>query len=512
MSATTSPWWETAVVYQIYPRSFADSTGTGVGDLPGITARLDHVAELGVDAVWLSPIYRSPMADFGYDISDHCAVDELFGTLADADALIARAHELGLRVVFDVVFNHTSDQHPWFQRALADPTSVERGRYVWRPPAPDGGPPNNWRAAFADVPAWTLDAASGEYYLHLFLSEQPDLDWNHPDVPEAMADVLRFWMDRGVDGFRADVIHCIGKDASLPDAPEDLAALPACIFDHGPGTHAQLRFLRSVVDAEEPSRMLLGETYVFDRAQVRSYLGDGDELHLGFNIPALHAAWDADAWRAELVDAEARYTGGAQPAWALSNHDVARHATRYGSEARARAAAVLLLCLRGTPFLYAGEELGLVDAEIGADQRVDPGGRDGCRAPIPWDATERHGWPSEPWLPFPPGADTHNVDRERGDASSMLELYRRLLRLRRATPALHAGTCEVLDSDRDVLRWRRTDPQGRAVEIEVNFAGETRPASSSGTWIGGTRPEAEPPAPGEALGPDEARITSIEAT
>ena len=385
----TDRWWETAVVYQIYPRSFADSNGDGVGDLPGITARLEHVAELGVDAVWLSPIYRSPMADFGYDISDHCAVDELFGTLDDADALIARAHDLGLRVVFDVVFNHTSDQHPWFQRARTGPGAAERGRYVWRRPGPDGGPPNNWRAAFGDIPAWTFDPSSGEYYLHLFLPEQPDLDWNHPDVPEAMADVLRFWMGRGVDGFRADVIHCIGKDPALPDAPEELAALPACIFDHGPGTHDQLRFLREVVDAADRPTMLLGETYVLDRGQVRSYLGNDDELHLGFNIPALHAAWNAAAWRAELVDAEERYTGGAQPAWVLSNHDVVRHATRYGTESRARAAAVLLLCVRGTPFLYAGEELGLGDAELTVTQRVDPGGRDGCRAPIPWDETEQ---------------------------------------------------------------------------------------------------------------------------
>ena len=511
MSGTSDQWWETAVVYQIYPRSFADSTGNGIGDLPGLTARLDHVAALGVDAVWLSPIFRSPMRDFGYDISDHCAVDELFGTMEDADALIARAHALGLRVVFDVVFNHTSDQHPWFQQALADPTSAERGRYVWRPPAEDGGPPNNWRAAFGDVPAWTFDPASGEYWLHLFLSEQPDLDWNHPDVPEAMADVLRFWMDRGVDGFRADVIHCIGKDPSLPDAPEELAGLPACIFDQGSGTHTQLRFLRGVVDAAEPPRMLLGETYVFDRAQVRSYLGDGDELHLGFNIPALHAPWDAGAWRAELVDAEERYTGGAQPAWVLSNHDVVRHATRYGSEARARAAAVLLLCVRGTPFLYAGEELGLVDAEVGPSQQVDPGGRDGCRAPIPWDDGVGHGWPAEPWLPFPPDAGRHNVASEQGDPTSMLEHYRRLLLLRRNTPALHSGACEVLDSDPDVLRWRRIDDVGNAVEIEVNFVDEQRPSSSRGTWIGGTRTEPIRPGIDEPLAPNEARITAIEA-
>jgi alpha-glucosidase len=343
------------VVYQVYPRSFADSNGDGIGDLPGVTAHLDHVAGLGVDAVWLSPFYRSPMADFGYDVSDHCDVDPTFGNLADADELVVAAHDRHLRVVLDFVPNHTSDRHPWFEAARSSRDDPRRGWYVWRDPGPDGGPPNNWRAAFADVPAWTLDRASGQYYLHLFLPEQPDLDWNHPAVPEAMADVLRFWMDRGVDGFRADVVHCIGKDPALPDAPVDLAGIPACVFDHGRGTHEQLRFLRQVVDAVAGDRLLVGETYVFDRRQVLSYLGDGDELHLGFNIPALHAPWEASAWRAEIESAEELYTDDRWPAWVLSNHDVRRHRSRYGSEARARAAAVLLLCLRGTPFLYAGE-------------------------------------------------------------------------------------------------------------------------------------------------------------
>lgn len=504
-----SPWWRSGVIYQIYPRSFADSDGDGVGDLRGATAHLEHPRDLGVDAVWLSPFYRSPMADFGYDVSDHCDVDPLFGSLEDADRLIVTAHHHGLRVLLDFVPNHTSDRHPWFEAARRSRDDPHRGWYVWRDPAPDGGPPNNWRAAFADEPAWTLDRSSGQYYLHLFLPEQPDLDWNHPDVPEAMAEVLRFWMARGADGFRADVVHCIGKDPALPDAPAELAGLPACLFDHGVGTHRQLRFLRSVVDGAGGDRVLVGETYVLDRAQVASYLGDGDELHLAFNIPALHAPWDAGAWRAEIESAEALYPGERWPAWVLSNHDVPRHRTRYGSEARARAAAVLLLTLRGTPFLYAGEELGLTDAEVPPARRVDPGGRDGCRAPIPWTADGSHGWPADPWLPWPPAPAAHSVAIQQADPRSMLQHYRRLLRLRRSLSALHEGRLELLDAPEGVLRWRRLSTDGGPdVEVLVNFCDEVTGGSAlpRGQWLGGTALEA--PAPGAPLGPDEARIVA----
>ncbi len=280
-------WWKDAVVYQIYPRSFADSTSDGVGDLPGVTARLDHLVDLGVDAVWLSPFYRSPMADFGYDVSDHCAVDPLFGTLADADALITHAHRSDLKVVVDFVPNHVSDQHRWFTAARSSRTDEHREWFVWRDPAADGGPPNNWTAAFAQEPAWTLDPDSGQYYLHLFLPEQPDLDWNHPDVVEAMHDVLSFWIDRGVDGFRADVVHCIGKDEQLADMPGELVGLPAMLQDFGPGTHERLRAMRRLLD--DRGAMVVGETYVLDTEVMASYLGHGDELHLAFNFPALHA-------------------------------------------------------------------------------------------------------------------------------------------------------------------------------------------------------------------------------
>lgn len=506
------------MVYQVYPRSYADSNGDGVGDLPGATAHLDHIRRLGADAVWFSPFYRSPMDDFGYDISDHCDVDPIFGTMADADAMIATAHGMGLRVVLDVVPNHTSNQHPWFQASRSSPDDPLRGWYVWRDPAPDGGPPNNWRAAFADEPAWTFDRAGGQYYLHLFLPQQPDLDWNHPEVPKAMVDVLHFWLDRGADGFRVDVAHCIGKSPELPDAPVELAGLPASLLDHGPGVHVQLRMLRTVMDAPDGDRLLVGETYVFDRERVVSYLGHNDELHMGFNIPALHAPWTAEAWSMEIRSALDLYAPvDGWPSWVLSNHDVRRHRTRYGSEARARAAAVLLLTLRGTPFLYAGEELGLLDAEVPPERVVDPGGRDGCRAPIPWTAESNHGWPADPWLPFPPEAASRNVARQSGDPGSMFEHYRRLLALRHRIPALHRGRMELLDSPDGVVRWRRWvdeagDQDETGVEILVNFTTEPvavpHPAAGA-TWLGGTADPASPPDPADPLGPDEARIISV---
>jgi alpha-glucosidase len=514
------PWWEQAVVYQIYPRSFADSDGDGVGDLQGIASRLDYLVDLGVDAIWLSPFYPSPMADFGYDVAEFCDVDPAFGSLADFDRLVAEAHERNLKVVVDYVPNHTSDRHPWFVASRSGRGDPKRSWYVWRDPAPDGGAPNNWRRAFSDEPAWTFDDATGQYYLHLFLAEQPDLDWNEVEVQQAMGDVLRFWMDRGVDGFRADVVHCIGKGPDLPDAPEGLAGLPACIFDHGPGTHEQIRVLRRIVDGDSPGEhLLLGETAVFDRDQQLSYLGEGDELHLGFNFLFLHAQWSAAAWRQELQAAiEGHGRLGAWPTWVLSNHDVRRHRTRYGSDARARAAAVALLSLRGTPFLYQGEELGLEDAVVPPERVLDPGGRDGCRAPIPWESDRLAGWPEYSWLPLPPDAAAHSVAAEIDDPGSMLSHYKRLLRVRRELEVLRSGGIELLDAPDQVVRWRRFlgDPGGdrgagvvAEVEVAVNFGSEPVPdAMRPGRLVAGSRPSEEFPGAraGATLGPDEARI------
>ncbi len=469
-------WWEDAVVYQIYPRSFADHDGDGVGDLRGIRGRLDHLQWLGIDTIWLSPIYPSPMADYGYDVADHCDVDPLFGDLAEFDALLDDVHSRGMRLLLDWVPNHTSDAHPWFQDALGGRDARFRDHYIWRDPAPDGGPPNNWTDAFLGEPAWTLDQASGQYYLHLFLPGQPDLNWANPAVEEAMHDTLRFWLDRGVDGFRADVVFAIGKDPALPDDPEEFVGLPHCVLHDDPATHPLLRRIRTLLDSYPQQPMMVGEVVLLDIELMLPYLGDDDELHLSFNFVPLHLPWDAALWAEAVRSADAAHTRvGAWPTWVLSNHDVPRHRTRYsrwpntevdaeGSEQRARAAAVVLTTLRGTPFLYQGEELGLEDAEVPPERVLDPGGRDGCRAPIPWDPTPGHGW-RDPWLPLPPDADTRNVASQRDDPTSILHLYRSLLALRRRTTVLRDGTCEVLDTPGGVLGFRRELPGATPVTV-----------------------------------------------
>jgi alpha-glucosidase len=488
-----APWWERAVFYQIYPRSFADSNRDGVGDLPGIRSRLTELAWLGVDALWLSPFYRSPMADFGYDVSDYCAVDPVFGTMDDFDGLLADAHELGLKVIIDWVPNHTSDRHPWFVDARSSRSSPRRKWYVWRDRGSDLRPPNNWVSAFdLSAPTWTLDEVSEQWYLHLFEAGQPDLNWDEPDVEAAMHDVLRFWLDRGVDGFRADAIHCIGKDPALPDDPERRAGIPHCVFNDEPVTHERLRRIRALVDSYG-DRVVVGEVFLFSTEAVASYYGAGDELHLCFNFPPLFAAWKAPAWS----DCLARTFGAldrrrAWPTWVLSNHDNPRHRTRYDfgaalagegdderarrSEARARAAAVLLLTLRGTPFLYQGEELGLLDAFVAEDRVVDPGGRDGCRAPVPWDESEDHGWPTDgavrPWLPFPPDPEVRNYASLRRDPSSILHLYRRLLELRRSSSALVRGEQAALELPEGVLGFRRSDGDSSCTVL-INFTDRT---------------------------------------
>ncbi len=490
------PWWEDAVFYQIYPRSFCDSTGNGIGDLDGIRAHLDHLSWLGVDALWLSPFYPSPMADFGYDVSDYCGVDPLFGTLEDFDRLLVDAHARNLRVIVDWVPNHTSDAHPWFLQSRSSRHNPKRDWYWWRDdrsddeggfgaPGSAGRRPNNWLAAFPGVgksdfpPAWTWDQETGQWYLHLFLDHQPDLNCHHPEVQSAMAGVLRFWLDRGADGFRVDVVHAIGKDPRLADLPDDLAAIPMCALNDDPSTHPILARLRQLLDGcQPPARMMVGETVLPSVAQIVAYYGspDGKELDLAFNFHPLRSPWSARSWTRRIDEAEELIgASGAWPTWVLSNHDTSRHRTRYGgSEARARAAAVMLLTLRGTPFLYAGEELGLEDAVVAPDRRVDPAwpGRDGCRAPLPWDAGPGHGWAGGPdaWLPWPPEADSgRTVVEEMDDPDSTLNLYRSLLRARRGSQALRAGSFTWAATDGDVLAYRRK--QGRDVRfVAVNFS------------------------------------------
>ncbi len=465
---SATPWWQRGVIYQIYPRSFLDSSGDGVGDLDGIRRQLDHVHWLGVDALWLSPIYRSPMADFGYDVSDHCDIDPVFGDLAAFDRLLDDVHARDLRLMLDWVPNHTSDQHPWFVDSRSSRDAAKRDWYLWRDGRGDAEP-NNWPGAFGGS-AWTFDERTRQWYLHLFLPQQPDLNWANPAVEQAMHDSLRFWLDRGVDGFRADVVHLIGKDEALPDRPAELAHLDLVgMYDH-PHTHELLRRIRTVLDAYPGERAMVGEVNLGSAGLLAPYYGRGDELHMVFNFTLLRAGWDALQW-AELVreSEQALAHAAAWPVWVLSNHDVVRHRSRYGGSARrASVAATVLLTLRGTPFLYAGEELGLEDARVPRERRVDPGGRDGCRAPVPWDAEPGHGWSAEPWLPWPPDAQARNAATMRADEESILHLYRRLLAARRASRALHAGEWRLIDSPATVLSYER-EADGDRRRIVANF-------------------------------------------
>jgi alpha-glucosidase len=442
-------------------------------------------------------------------VNDHCDVDPIFGTLDDVDELVAEAHRRGIRVVIDWVPNHTSDRHPWFEASRSSRDDPRRDWYVWRDPAPGGGPPNNWTAAFTRDPAWTWDEATGQYYLHLFLPEQPDLNWANPAVVDAMHGVLRFWLDRGVDGFRADVVHGIGKDPSLPDDPPEAAGVPhSALNDHG-STHELLRGIRGLLDSYPDDRMMVGEVYLLSTKKVATYYGQGDELHLAFNFPPLYTPWDAAKW-AHRIDrvVEELDPIDAWPTWVLSNHDNARHRTRHGSEARARAAAVLLLTLRGTPFLYMGEELGLEDAVVPTDRVVDPGGRDGCRAPIPWTRAAPHGWDgAEPWLPWPPEAGARAVDAQRDDPGSMLCLYRRLLDVRRRSPALSLGTFSWLDGPDGVLAYERVAVEGDDRRtVLVNFTSEPAAVGASGVVEVASDGQGVDEAFDGRLGPDQAVI------
>ena len=325
------PWWQGTTVYQIYPRSFSDHDGDGIGDLQGIRDRLDHVADLGVETIWLSPIYPSPMADFGYDVADYCDVDPRFGTLDDFDELLADVHDRNMRLLLDWVPNHTSSEHPWFQDALTGRDAAHRDYYIWREPGPDGGPPNNWVNAFLGTSAWTLDAPSGQYYLHLFLPGQPDLNWANPRVEAEMGDTLRFWLDRGVDGFRADVVYTIGKNPALPDDPDEYVGLPHCVVHNDPETHPLLRRIRTLLDGYPQQPMMVGEVVLLDVDMVVDYLGTNDELHLAFNFVPTHLPWDGPLWTAAIASSLAAHDRvGAWPTWVLSNHDVPRHRTRYG--------------------------------------------------------------------------------------------------------------------------------------------------------------------------------------
>ena len=449
-------WWQRGIVYQIYPRSFVDASGDGVGDLTGILSRLDYLSELGVDAVWVSPIYPSPMADFGYDISDYTAVDPLFGTLAEFDRLLDQTHRRGMRLILDFVPNHTSDRHPWFLQSRASRANPRRDWYLWRDPAPDGGPPNNWLSSFGGS-GWQLDERTGQYYYHAFLKQQPDLNWRNPQVCAAMADVLRFWLRRGVDGFRVDVLWHLIKDDQFRDNPPNPAyrlgdppheSQVALYSADRPEVHAVVAFLRKVLD-EFQERVLIGEIYLPIERLIAYYGTDLKGAHLPFNFQLIDAPWNARGI-ARLIDQyEAAVPAGAWPNWVLGNHDKPRIASRIGI-GQARVAAMMLLTLRGTPTLYYGDEIGMRNLPIAPDRVQDPLeksvpglglGRDPCRTPMQWDATANAGFTrGRPWLPVADDYPVVNVSAESEDPSSFLSLYRQLIRLRRAEDALSVGS------------------------------------------------------------------------
>jgi alpha-glucosidase len=489
-AAVPASWWRDGVLYQVYPRSFADSDGDGVGDLRGVISRLDHLEWLGIDGIWLNPTMPSPNKDWGYDVADYCAVDPALGTLEDLDSLIAAAGERGIRVLLDLVPNHTSDQHAWFQDALTGRDAPHRDFYVWADPKPDGSPPNNWQSNFGG-PAWTLHEPTGQYYLHNFLPEQPDLNWWSDDVRDAFDAILRFWYERGIAGFRIDVSHGIVKDRDLRDDPAATPDDHPVIRRRGvkqvfsmnrPEVHDVLRRWRSVSSAQQPERILVGETYVLDLDHLIPFYGAGeDELHLAFNFLFVHAEFTAEALRTVVEGMEERLPARAWPVYTGSNHDAGRLASRWadGDERRARAALTMLLTLRGTPFLYYGDEIGLTDVPLDPAQALDPvphrtgrkdRNRDEFRTPMPWSGEAGAGFTragAEPWLPLG-DFGARNVAAQREDPGSTLHLVRDLIALRRERADLRSGDYATLPAPAGAWAYRRGD--GTAVALNLSAA------------------------------------------
>ena len=487
-----TPWWRGAALYQIYPRSFADSNGDGIGDLPGITARLDFVAGLGVDGIWLSPFFQSPMRDFGYDVSDYRAVDPIFGTLADFDALVARAHALGLKVIIDQVWSHTAIEHPWFTESRSSRDNPKADWYVWADAKPDGSPPTNWQS-WMGCGTWTWDTRRQQYYLHNFLPQMPDLNFHNAEVQDAILDIGRFWLDRGVDGFRLDTANYYCHDRSLQDNPPQPADkrgnIPAAMQQHlhnvcQPETVLFHERVRQLLD-EYSGRMIvaeIGSQHSLER--MIEYTRGSDRLHTAYSFLLL----GPQPTPLRLTEIMAPWQQGdgaaAWPSWAMSNHDAPRAATRWaqGDAARAQQFMVLLACLRGTLFIYQGEELGLPQSEIAFEDLQDPfgkahwpleKGRDGCRTPMPWMANAPVAGFStgKPWLPADAAHAALAVDEQEADAASTLHLTRRVLALRRAHPALRLGRFDTLFADDAVLVMQRV-LEGETVLAAFNFGNE----------------------------------------
>jgi len=499
-------WWQQGVVYQIYPRSFMDSNGDGVGDLAGIIHRLDYLVELGVDVLWISPIYPSPMADFGYDVSDYRDIHPLFGDMATFDRLLAAAHQRGLKVVLDYVPNHSSDQHPWFVAARSSRDNPKRDWYIWKDAKPDGSPPNNWVAFFGGS-QWEWDAGTGQYYLHSFLPEQPDLNWQNPELEAAMLDVLRFWLDKGVDGFRMDVLFCTLKHPDFPDNPPAQSSIGKSMgefdtqdhiydFDWGERRQYFVSTLRQLFESYG-ERVIIGETYFLDPAKLVPYYGENvtDGIHIPFNFTFMHLPWRAAAFKQAIERYYGVLPAGATPSLVLGSHDEHRMASRFGVQ-NARSAGLLLLTLRGTPTMYYGDEIGMQDVPIPPEKEQDPHGlrvpglglgRDPERTPMQWDASPNAGFaPSgvETWLPIAADYAQVNVAAERGDPTSTLSFYKTLLALRRDSAALLEGDFAFFGGGpEDVLAYTRTAGAERLLVV-VNFGATAQTLALPGGGVG----------------------------
>ena len=484
-------WWQRAVFYQIYPRSFQDSNADGVGDLPGILSRLDYLSGLGVDALWISPFFRSPMQDAGYDVADYTEVDPLFGSNADFERLLAAAHERGIRIIIDLVANHSSDQHPWFKAARSSVDDPRHDWYLWQP-ITGKRPPNNWISLFEHRSAWYPNEATGEWYLATFTRHQPEFNWRNPDLRQAIYDIVRHWLDAGVDGFRMDVATAYFKDIRLRSNPFSWNLNPN-LFQHHlydrnqPEVHAVFRELRQIADAYG-DRMLIGETHGLDAALAASCYGAAnDELHMAFNFDFLYRPWGAGSFIESARRWYEALPAGAWPNFTLSNHDQKRHYYRYragpATDARARVAAAMLLCLRGTPFLYYGEELGMNCERLPRASLKDPlglatwplgFGRDPERTPMQWDDSAHAGFSTaEPWLPVNHDYRRNNVATQRASPDSLLNWYKALLERRRLEPALQSGQLAWLASPADVMAWTRMH-ENRNIDILLNCGGRTR--------------------------------------
>jgi glycosidase len=501
------PWWQSGVIYQIYPRSFQDFNGDGIGDLKGIISRLDYLRDvLGVHAIWLSPFYPSPMADFGYDVADYCDVDPMFGNLADFDQLVSEAHQRDIHIVIDFVPNHTSNQHPWFVESRQSKNNPKRDWYVWQDARPNGSLPNNWQSVFGG-PAWELDPLTGQYYLHSFLKEQPDLNWRNPMVKQAMLNVVRFWLERGVDGFRLDVAHFIMKDPDLQDNPIDPKKAAQNVreydrqihlYDKGHSdVHAVFRELRSILDTYsiERPRFSIGEIHIFDWKEWALYYGqNNDELHMPFNFSLLFTPWKAQAFREKIEGQENVLPTSAWPNYVLGNHDEPRLATRFGKQ-NARVAAMLLLTLRGVPTIYYGEELGMESVAIPPEKVQDPYGiqvpgmgRDPSRTPMQWSTAVNAGFsaPTTPelWLPLAPDYSQKNVETELQDPHSILNLYRKLLEMRSSHTALNSGSFQSIDSHNpECFVYLRQHEQERFL-VALNFTDKKQSLELPGLGTG----------------------------